>query len=67
MRHLLMSPLNLAALLLFGALVMDHLPGLLEPLFLATDGHPEVLSLLLCVFLAMTFAATWFWSARSRR
>lgn len=66
MRHLLLFPFRLAALLLFANTAMVHLPGLLEPLFRSTAGRSEVLSLLLCVFLVAIFTATWIWSARRR-
>lgn len=67
MHRLITWPLSLVALFVFTDVARQYLPALLEPLFQATAEEPFVLSLLLCLFLVTFFAATWIWSARSRR
>ena len=64
MNALLRLPLNIVALLLFAALAMDHLPGLLQPLFEAFEGDPHALGAVWGLSSSAAVLATWIWSAR---
>ena len=65
MKRLAFLPVAFVLLLLFTAAAKAQLPLILAPLFELTAGHPDVLSLLFCLFLVVFIAFTWAWSARS--
>lgn len=59
--------ISLIALLLFARLARDTADRVFDPLFDLVNGDASALKLVLVVFLAVFFVATWIWSARARR
>lgn len=67
MHRLIIWPLFFVALLLFAEVARRFLPALLEPLFVATDGDPDILAAVLGVLTIAAILLVWRWSARRGR
>lgn len=63
MQRLITWPLSLVALFVFTDVARQYLPALLEPLFVATEGDPDILAALWGVFTITVILLVWRWSA----